>query len=299
MSGTRLFQIVYELLEKGHTTAPALADKLEVSTRTIYRDIEALSSAGIPVCAETGRNGGVFLLQDFVLDRAVLSEHERQEILTGMQSIFAAGYPNGDELFTKLSALFHMDSESWIEVDFSRWGKSACDNEKFEKLKRALMEHKEIRILYENTRSERTARIVQPIKLSYQSKEWYLKAFCLAKQDFRLFKLNRMLELEVLEQTFEPKPYPDQEQNWQQPYPCIVLLFAGELAYRVYDEFDESQITRQKNGDLIVCACMPVDAWLVGYVLSFGAQVEIREPAYLKEMVAAQAWEIYQKNRKP
>ena len=100
MSGTRLFQIVYELLEKGRTTAPALADKLEVSTRTIYRDIEALSSAGIPVYAETGRNGGVFLLQDFVLDRAVLSEHERQEILSGMQSIFAAGYPNGDELFS-------------------------------------------------------------------------------------------------------------------------------------------------------------------------------------------------------
>lgn len=111
-----------------------------------------------------------------------------------------------------------------------------------------------------------------------------------------MFKLNRILELEVLERTFIPRPYPEQERN-PQSLSRIVLLFSKETAYRVYDEFDETEIERQKNGDLIVCAEMPVDTWLIGYLLSFGTQVEIMEPKYLKGVLAAQARAIYEKNK--
>ena len=127
--------------------------------------------------------------------------------------------------------------------------------------------------------------------------EWYLKAFCIEKQDFRIFKLNRILELELSDNTFVPRIYPEQENNSQQTYAQIVLSFSKEIAYRVYDEFDETEIEYQKNGDLIVCAEMPVDTWLIGYLLSFGAQVEIIEPKYLKGVLAAQAQAIYKKNK--
>ena len=127
MSEGRLFKILYYLLDKGRATAPELAAEFEVSQRTIYRDVEALSSAGIPVYTEPGRNGGIGLLRDFVLDRALLSEKERQEILTTMQSISATGYSGGREMLTKLSALFRVDTGNWLEVDFSRWGNSAGD----------------------------------------------------------------------------------------------------------------------------------------------------------------------------
>ena len=297
MSDSRLFKILYYLLDRKRATAPELAAEFEVSTRTIYRDVEALSSAGIPIYAEPGRNGGIYLLQDFILDRAILSEHEKQEVLAAIQSIFATGYTGGKEMLTKLSALLNINTRNWLEVDFSRWGKHVYDSSKFEILKTAVIQCKEIRIVYENTNSERSKRIVQPLKISYKSKEWYLKAFCMEKQDFRIFKLNRILELELLENTFVPKPYPEEKSNLQQTYPQIVLLFSKAIAYRVYDEFDESEIEYQKNGDLIVCAEMPVDAWLVGYLLSFGAQVEIIEPTYLKGILAAQAQEIYEKNK--
>ena len=105
MSNSRLFKILYYILEKGHATAPELAAELEVSVRTVYRDIEALSGAGIPVYAEPGRNGGIYLLRDFVLDRAILSEDERQEVLAAVQGISATGYAAGQETLTKLAAL--------------------------------------------------------------------------------------------------------------------------------------------------------------------------------------------------
>ncbi len=297
MPDSRLFKILYYLLDKGHATAPELATKFEVSSRTIYRDVEALSGAGIPIYAEPGRNGGIYLLHDFILDRAILSEQEQQEVLTAIQSISATGYPSGKEMLTKLSALFHMDMGNWLEVDFSRWGRSAYDNAKFELLKTAVIQHREIKIIYESTNSERSQRIVCPLKLSYKSKEWYLKAFCLERQDFRIFKLNRIVEMEQLDKTFVPQPYPEPEHNSWQSYPQIVCLFSKEIAYRVYDEFDETQIERQKNGSLLVAAQMPVDPWLIGYLLSFGAQVEVKEPTYLREILAAQAQLIYEKNK--
>lgn len=297
MSDSRLFKILYYLLYKGHATAPELASKFEVSPRTIYRDVEALSSAGIPVYAEQGRNGGIYLLQNFILDRAILSENERQEVLTAIQSISATGYISGKEILTKLSALFNINTENWLEVDFSHWGKSTFDNSKFDMIKTAIIQHKEIKIIYENTNSERSERIVQPLKLSYKSKEWYLKAFCLKKQDFRIFKLNRILELELLEKIFVPRLYPEIKDNLQRKYQQIVLLFSKEIAYRVYDEFEKTQIEYQKNGDLIVYAEIPVDTWLIGYLLSFGTQIEIIEPKYLKEILATQAKAIYEKNK--
>ena len=296
MSDSRLFKVLYYLLDKGHATAPELAAEFEVSPRTIYRDVEALSGAGIPIYAEAGRNGGIYLLQNFILDRAILSEQEKQDILTAIQSILATGYMGGKEILTKLSALFNVNTGNWLEVDFSRWGKCAFDNSKFEKLKTAVIQCKEIKIVYENTKSERSTRIVQPLKLSYKSKEWYLKAFCTERQDFRIFKLNRIVELELSENTFMPRRYPDQTNDLQKMCSRIVLLFSKELAYRVYDEFDETQIEYQENGNLIARAEMPIDTWLIGYLLSFGAQVEIIEPTCLKAVLAAQAQEIYKKN---
>ncbi len=297
MSDSRLFKILYHLLEKGHATAAELADEMEVSARTIYRDIDALSGAGIPIYAEPGRNGGICLLPDFSLDRTLLSEKEKEEILSAIEGLSATGYAAGRETLTKLSALFHMDAGSWLEVDFSRWGNPGRDNEKFEMLKTAVIQHREITMFYANANGGKSKRRVQPLKLFYKSKAWYLKAFCLEKQDFRLFKLHRISHLEISGQTFVPRPCPEAESGGPKAYTQIVLLFSRETAYRVWDEFDETQIEQQENGDLLIRANLPADAWLTGYLLSFGTQVKIIEPAYLREEVAAQALAIYEKNK--
>lgn len=295
MQESRLFKIIYHLLDKGKATALELAGKFEVSVRTIYRDIDALSEAGIPIYTETGRNGGIHLMNDFVLDKAILSEEEKQEILLALQSMNIT--KDNSEILQKLSAVFHLNSENWLEIDFSRWGNQGRDNDKFNLLKSAIIHRKCVKITYAGSNEKATERIVQPMKILYKSMAWYLKAYCTLKQDYRVFKLNRIIELEVLSDSFPHQVFPELEKDSKQIYKKIVLRFSKKAAYRVYDEFDMTQIEIQTNGDFIVSAQMPEDTWLIGYLLTFGTQVDILEPAYLKEVLAEQAKLIYEKNK--
>lgn len=302
MQESRLFKIVYYLLDKGQATAPELAEQFEVSVRTIYRDIDALSGAGVPIYAEAGRNGGIYLMNDFVLDKAVLSETEKQEILMALQSINAAQNKNASQTLQKLSALFQQSSENWLEVDFSGWGNNAFDKERFELLKTAVIQRRTVKIQYANSYEEIGERIVQPLKLVYKSRAWYLKAFCTQKQDWRIFKLSRILELTLLNDRFAYREFPTPTEMPEIDCPEITLCFPKEMAYRVYDEFDKMQVQRQADGSFLVIAKMPVDAWLIGFLLSFGTQVDILSPDYLKDAVAKQAEKIFQKiykKRKP
>lgn len=304
MRESRLFQIIYHLLDKERTTAPALAAALEVSVRTIYRDIDALSAAGIPVYAEPGRNGGIYLMNNFVLDKTILSDDEKQDILAAIQSLSIANPDYTQDTMKKLSALFQVSVHDWYEIDFSRWGDKPQDNEKFESLKHAIITCTVVRILYSNSSGICEERSVYPLKLLYKAKDWYLKAFCVSKQDFRLFKLHRIVRYALLEETFSPASYPKENQaaninaftaNYEEHSIPIRLRFSKEAAYRAYDEFNENQIERLGNGELIACAEFPPGEWLTGYLLSFGTQVEVLEPRSLRDMLAKQAKDIWEK----
>ena len=297
MQESRLFKIVYYLLDKGQATAPELAEKFEVSVRTIYRDIDALSGAGIPIYAEAGRNGGIRLMNDFVLDKTVFSEQEKQEILTALQSINTMQNISDSQTLQKLSAIFNLNSENWLEVDFSRWGNTEFDNEKFELLKSAVIHCKSVKIFYAGSCGAISERIVRPCKLAYKAKAWYLKAFCTKKQDWRIFKLNRILDLEILNESFSRRKFPKPIDSSEGEYNQITLRFPKEMAYRVYDEFDEMHVQRQENGDLIASARMPEDGWLIGFLLSFGTQVDVLSPVCLKNALAEQARKNKKKNK--
>ncbi|NBH83253.1 YafY family transcriptional regulator [bacterium C-53] len=295
MQESRLFKIVYYLLDKRQATASELAEKFEVSVRTIYRDIDALSGAGVPIYAEAGRNGGIHLMNDFVLDKAVLSEEEKQEILAALQSLNSTNNIGNNQTLHKLSAIFNMSSENWLEVDFSRWGNKGTDNEKFKLLRSAVIHQKCIKITYANSYGVISERIVQPLKMSYKSMAWYLKAYCMEKQDYRIFKLTRIIDLEILPRSFCKSLFPELDETLGRSYNTIILCFPKNMSYRVYDEFDKAWVSKKENGDLIVSVEMPEDEWLIGYLLSFGTQIDIIEPVYLKDIVAEQAKKIYEK----
>lgn len=288
MQSSRLLSITYFLLEKEKMTAKELSEHFEVSVRTIYRDIETLNMAGIPIYTDYGRNGGIRILDNYVMDKSVLSENEQTEILIGLQSLSATDYPNANVILKKMASFFKKSDFNWIEVDFSRWGIDRIkEKELFELLKSAIVFKRRIQCEYFNSKGIKSIRQIKPLKLLYKNNSWYLYGFCMEKQDFRLFKITRISKAELLEETFV------MEINNTVPLEFkaesfgflieLTLCFSLKSAHRVYDAFDNTFICRQESGAYLVKIAMPENDWLYEFLMSFGADVKIIEPAYIKE----------------
>lgn len=164
-------------------------------------------------------------------------------------------------------------------------------------MKNAVISHRAVCIMYVNSYGKKSKRKIYPLKMMYRAKEWYIKAYCVDKDDFRIFKFNRILEVQILSEEFEPMEYPKTADEPKRKYNKISLCFPKEMAYRVYDEFEGNEIEEMENGDLMVSSDMPEDNWLVGYLLSFGTQVTVIEPVYLQKILSDEAKKIYEKNK--
>ncbi len=301
MSQSRLFELVYHLLEHGQTPAPVLAEKFEVSVRTIYRDVDALSAAGVPVYTLPGRNGGVALMDRYVLNKATLSEEEQVQLLTALKSLSGELGLGSEETLDKLSALFQQDQPDWLQVDLSRWGKDK-GQEAFSALRKAILERKVITFTYAGSYSESTARQALPAKLVFKGQSWYLQGFCLDKQNYRTFKLSRMRNLQVTDRTFiTPLAPPPIDNNPHGVWPSIrlKLRLSPALAFRAYDEFEPEQVTPLPDGSFQVEAEFPEDNWVYGYLLSFGPMIEILEPERARKKVVELARQILSRCENP
>lgn len=285
MKINRLFQIVYILLERKTITAKELADKFEVSTRTIYRDIEVLSSSKIPIYANKGKGGGINLLDDFVLDKSILSEEEQNQILFSLQSLQKLNINNEKKLLEKMSMLFNKSSKNWIEVDFSNWGIDNCQNNKFNSIKDAILNKNIIEFKYYNSRGEESVRQVEPLQVRFKDKSWYIKAYCRIKQDYRIFKIARIKDVKILEENFEKELPKETSTNYQVKIIPLELEIKKEMSYRVYDEFEKENISKKENGDFIIKVEYPENDWVYGYILSFGEHIKVISPEYAKNII--------------
>ena len=284
MEQSRLFKIVYYLLEKGKSTAPELAEKFEVSIRTIYRDLDTISAAGIPIYATQGKGGGIFIMQDFVLNKSLLSEQEKEQILMALQGISATENNQSEELLMKLSGLFQSKVTNWIEVDFSEWYKNTPNYDVFNLIKNAIFNQYTITFSYFAREGNYSNRTVEPIKLIFKNKDWYLYGFCLLRNDFRFFKLTRIKDLEISSDTFIREVKSNHEIETvikNKNFIHAKLKFSPKVAFRVYDEFTDN-VSKDNQGNLYVNIDLPDNETLFSYILSFGDNVEILEPDYLR-----------------
>ena len=201
MKNNRLFRLLYYVLSKRKVTASQLAEHFEVSIRTIYRDIDNLSSAGIPIYATQGKGGGIEISRDFILNQSLLSQEEKEQIMNVLQGLGTTSDLSDKNLLMKLSALFNMEMINWFEVDFQGWN-STHDTALFQNLKLAILNKNLISFDYFSHLQE-TTRIVKPIRLWFKGFNWYLYAFCLSRNDYRLFKLSRIKNLKTLKERYE------------------------------------------------------------------------------------------------
>ncbi|MFR3685050.1 MAG: helix-turn-helix transcriptional regulator [Enterococcus sp.] len=287
MIESRLLQILFILLEKGSATAPDLAEKFEVSPRTIYRDIDALSAAGIPVYAVRGKGGGIFVQENYVLDKALFSDEEQQHILIALQNLNLANGTLDNSLISKLSTMFKKEALDWLEIDFSDW--TGLRNELFDQLQQAIFSRNVIQINYLSTREQFTARRLDPLKLVFRNKAWYLYAFCHLRADYRLFKIARMRDVQILSESFSretPKKIFSERPTAPEKQVELTLLFDYAAAYRVQEEFKDVQ--QNQDNRLIAVVTLPDDETTINYLLSFGDHLEILEPPTFREKMAKQ-----------
>ena len=291
MKESRLFQILYYLMDHESCTAEYLSRELEVSLRTIYRDIDRLSEAGIPVYTTQGRGGGIKLMEGFTLKKALLSGEEREMILSSLESLQLVGR-NSDAILRKLSSLFQMQQDHWLEVEYSQWGGGAWDPRRFALLKEAILCLEEVDLEYYNAQGQHSNRRVRPLRLLFKSYAWYLKGFDCDKEAFRIFKLSRIVRIKSTGKSFERMEYPAIMNRQDVEMMEVRLHFSPSLAFRVYDEFDPSAIHKEMDGSLVVASTLPSGQWLEGYLLSFGAGVEVLSPQWLQQSLLAEAKKI-------
>ena len=296
MKDNRLFRILYYILEKEKVTANELADKFEVSVRTIYRDIDSISSVGVPIFTTQGKGGGIKIDNEFILNKSLFDTNEKEQIIAALQGLEKTNEPYKSELITKLSALFKIKNSNWIEIDFTSWGSNNVYQDLFNALKTAIINKNIISFSYNSSKGEKINRKVKPIRLLFKEQDWYLYAFCLLRNDFRYFKLSRMKDLEVLAINYEDN-FENAVLKKELKYENIVnikLKFDKSVAFRVYDEFNEAVI-EDKNDNLCVEIKIPNNYKLYNYIFSFGSNVEILEPKEIRNQFKNMINEIAKK----
>ena len=285
MGDSRLFRILYYILEKGKVTANELSKIFEVSVRTIYRDIDVISSAGIPIYATQGKGGGIEIAEDFVLKKSLLSEKEQEQILVALKGLEGINKQYENELLTKLSAFFKIKNTNWIEVDFTNWQRGNEYDELFNDIKSAIINKNIIRFTYFSSNEKETSREVKPIRLLFKGWDWYVYTFCLLRNEFRYFKLSRIRDLKILDENFEDS-YEDVVLIKKMEYKDtahVKLKFDRKVAFRVYDEMGD--IKEDEEGNLYAEIELPNDYNLYNYIFSFGESVEVLEPIEIRNNI--------------
>lgn len=281
----RLFKITFILIEKKSVTAQELAKEFGISVRTIYRDIDILSTCGIPVYTEKGRNGGIYIMEQYLLNKTLLTDDEQAQIVMSLQSIKATGQKDVSTALSKLKGIFQKNFDDWIEIDFSSWSNSDSDKKMFSTIREGILHSTSISFTYYNGKGEKSERIVEPYKLIFKGQSWYLFAYCKDKKDFRFFKLSRMENLNVNSFRFVKQKTDAFLNSYDGNHGDNIKLklkIDNKMAFRVLDEFKDNIIETGNDG-YIVESDIQNSKWLLSYLLSFGDAVEILEPEKIRK----------------
>lgn len=238
MKVDRLMSIVLILLDKERISAQELADMFEVSLRTIYRDIDAIDLAGVPIRATSGVGGGFEIMPNYKLDKKVFSTTDLSAILMGLSSL--SNMIRGDELINalaKIKSFIPAERAKEIElkvnqihIDLRHWMGNSNIQPYLENIKTALQDSKLLSFEYVAHHGNIAARIVEPYQLVLKSSHWYVQGYCHMRNDFRLFRLSRMSNLQIKEESFTPRDY----QKPQLEFSEILETMQIEIKLRIH-----------------------------------------------------------------
>lgn len=285
MKTERLIGILSILLQQEKVTAPQLAREFEVSRRTIQRDIESLCRAGIPISTAQGAGGGISIMEGYRVDRTVLTAPEMQAILAGLRSLDSvSGTRRYTQLMEKLSAGSGvlLPGSAQMLIDLSSWYKDSLAP-KIEEIQSVIRQHRTIRFAYFSPKGE-SVRTVEPYYLLFRWSAWYVWGWCHTRQDFRLFKLNRMTDLAAGE-SFSPRPAPLPDLEPERVFPAkyrVTVRFEPSCRWRLVEEYGPDSFTTDPDGWLRFTGGFPDADSALSWVLTFGDKAELLQPDQLR-----------------
>lgn len=293
----RLIGIVTILLQKEKVTIPQLSERFEVSYRTIQRDIDHICQAGIPIVSMQGYGGGLAIADGYKLDKTILTKEELQAILTGIKSIDSVSktaygqtliekFSNGKDA---ISAEYNM-----ILIDLASWYQHSL-TDKIEKIRQAIFNREQVSFLYYSDKGE-CERTIEPYLIAFKWAAWYVYGYCLTKQEYRLFKLNRLWKLKNTKIAYTPRNIPvgklDFERHFQMEKISLTALFETDAKYRLIEEYGPECFTISESNKLLFQRPFFNPEYLFQWVLSFGDSIMVIEPPELREKIKNNAKSI-------
>ena len=295
MKTDRLIGILSILLQEEKTTAPELAERFEVSRRTINRDIEDLCRAGIPVRTAQGTGGGISIMDGYRMDRTILTSKDMQMILAGLRSLDSV---SGSRYYSQLMEKIQTGSSEFINgrdsilIDLSSWYKDSLAP-KIEVIQSAIESRHLLNFRYYAPSGE-SSRTIEPYYLVFQWSNWYVWGWCTDRKDYRLFKLNRMDRVAETEKEFACRDVPLPDLSNEKVFPGgikVKALFTPDMKWRLVEEFGPNCFTETEDGKLLFTADYTDMDNLVTWLMTFGSKTEVLEPIEARDMIRRNAEE--------
>lgn len=306
----RLISIITLLLRKEKVKAKELADRYEVSVRTILRDIETINQAGIPIVTYRGSNGGIGIAEGFRIDKSVLNYDEMASIIALLNGIDSISISQSDSFVEKMKSNLNQEQidtinrkSSQLVIDLSPWGNSKLINDKLEHFRKAIKESLEVTIKYADFNGTLTERKIEPYTLILKGQNWYLHAFCRLRDAFRLFKVSRIRELTLLESAYTARELPElllpANREWHLSEEMVeVDMVFEDYMESIIEEWFGDDFIRDDKGSLLISLMLPLNNWYYSFILSMGPGVEVLKPPHIRETIAEMAEKIYKKHVK-
>ncbi|MEC3656822.1 YafY family protein [Bacillus siamensis] len=292
----RLLSIIFKLLHNEILSASSLADEFQVSSRTIYRDIEAICAAGIPIVSYQGANGGFGIMKGYKFDKSLIGSHDVLNLITVLSSL--SSLFEDKEVEHTIDRLKPLDTSGnrtlYVELESLR-----TEPNSLRQLRKAIHEKKVVRFDYVSNKNEFTSREAEPIHLHYKFRNWYVYGYCRERQDVRKFKVSRMMNITLTQEEFmhshklkDDSSYSDS--NTEGFEDVVIWVDPNSLA-KALDQFQNASKVMNSDGSMTftISVYQPLHAgWLISILLSFGSGAKMIKPVQLQSKLIAEAKKI-------
>jgi len=278
----RLLETLFLLLKSKKTTAHSLARRFEVSVRTIYRDIDTLSLAGIPVYCTRGNGGGIFLDEEYLLERNFLTHTEKEQMTAALQLLKSTNLFPADTLMNKYHLSANSGDEDWLALELNDLEMDNGFVQDFLLLKKGITEKQQVQFIYYSRHGQTSLRTASPVRIIYRQNSWNLLAYCHDNTEYRLYPLKSLRSITLSGRAADlPLPVCTPAEDTID----VRLKFSKRLWYKIYDDFYGKDILRNTDGSYEVGFQLLNNDSLYAYLLSFGNNVEILSPLWLKKEI--------------